>query len=68
MPISKNARKSRSGQSRKANRLKNGQHRYRPGTGPIPGAPTTMNWLGAAAALAIMERPQEYEAARIPSP
>ena len=60
MPISKTTRKSRSGQSRKVNRLKNGQHRYRPRIGPVPRAPTAMDyWLGATAAMAIMGRPGE---------
>ena len=49
MPRSKTSRKSRSGQSRKVNRLKNGNQRYRPGMGPIPGAPTYMEQLGAQA-------------------
>ena len=67
MPKSKTQRKSKSAQSRKANRLKNGNSRYRPGMGPIPGRPKDlMDLLGATAALSILQRPDESR--NVPQP
>ena len=71
MPQSKTKRKSKSGESRKTNRLKNGNDRYRPGMGKVPGRSNTMmNWLGATDTLSISERPDEHnqESAHKPEP
>ena len=69
MPRSKTRRKSKSGESRKTNRLKNGNDRYRPGMGRIPGAPTNfMEYPGTGALTSIfpesrtaraLDRPEE---------
>ena len=71
MPKSKTQRKSKSGQSRKTNRLKNGNSRYRPGMGLIPGRPKDLMDLPEATdALSILQRPDEHnqESAHNPEP
>ena len=71
MPKSKTNRKSKSGESRKTNRLKNGNHRYRPGMSSIPGAPNFMEVIAAEAQRTILgelDQPEEETYVKKPLP